>query len=156
MRLGSNRGASFAAARSVPTATQSISSFAGRQMTPSRPYLIRAIFEWIVDNSMTPYLLVDAEQPGVEVPRQHVQDGKIVLNVAPTAVNALDMGNDEIQFRARFSGQDTPLRVPVPSVLAIYARENGQGMAFADDGDGEPPEPTTPDKPKRPRLTVVK
>ncbi len=124
-------------------------------MTPSRPYLIRAIFEWIVDNDMTPYLLVDAEQPGVEVPTQYVQDGKIVLNVAPRAVNALDMGNDEIQFHARFSGHDTALRVPVPAVLAIYARENGQGMAFADDGDGEPPEPS-PDKPKRPSLKVVK
>jgi len=129
-------------------------------MNSSRPYLIRAIHEWIVDNGLTPYLLVNAELEGVVVPTQYVQEGRIVLNLAPRAVAGLALGNDLIEFHARFGGVETPLSVPVPAVMAIYAQENGQGMAFAEDdsgggGDGGD-EGSSPDKPKRPSLKVVK
>lgn len=125
-------------------------------MTPSRPYLIRALHQWIVDNGLTPYVLVDAEAEHVEVPSQYVQDGKIVLNVAPQAVSGLDLGNDWIQFHARFSGVEATVSIPVHAVLAIYARENGQGMVFGEDGGDEPPPEPSPDRPKRPSLKVVK
>lgn len=128
-------------------------------MTPSRPYLIRAIYDWVVDNGMTPYLLVNAEGDNVIVPAEHVQQGRIVLNVAPRAVSALDLGNDQIAFHARFSGADMAIHFPVSSVMAIYAQENGQGMAFTDNSDGDGgdgPSGTSPDKPKRPDLKVVK
>ena len=129
-------------------------------MTSSRPYLIRALYEWIVDNGLTPYLLVNAEMEGVVVPPQYIQQGRIVLNIAPRAVVGLEIGNETIGFHARFGGVDTALSIPVPAVLAIYAQENGQGMAFSEEGDGgdggdgggEP----SPDKPKRPSLKVVK
>lgn len=128
-------------------------------MTSSRPYLIRAIYDWVVDNSLTPYLLVNAESSGVVVPTEHVQQGKIVLNVAPRAVTALELGNDVIAFRARFSGVEMAVQFPVQAVLAIYAQENGQGMAFTDgdggDGDDDGPSGDS-DKPKRPALKVVK
>ncbi len=128
-------------------------------MTSSRPYLIRAIYDWIVDNDLTPHLLVDAGMPGTDVPRQYAQDGKIVLNIAPRAVRALDLGNQSVLFRARFGGSDTAITVPVGAVLAIYAQENGQGMAFETDAGGDaPPSGPTPDKDKasRPSLKVVK
>ena len=102
-------------------------------MTSSRPYLIRALYQWIVDNGMTPYILVDAEQPDVVVPDQYIQDGKIVLNIAPMAVQALVLGDGEVTFNARFSGKSMSQSIPVRAVLAIYARENGQGMMFGDD-----------------------
>ena len=127
-------------------------------MTSSRPYLIRALYEWIVDNDLTPYLLVDAALEGVEVPRQYVENGKIVLNVAPRAVQALDLGNEAVAFEARFSGQAQLLYIPTRAVLAIYARENGQGMMFSEDDDTPPsdsgPEGGKPDG--RPSLRVVK
>ena len=127
-------------------------------MTPSRPYLIRAIYDWVVDNGLTPYLLVNADDGDAMVPTEHVQQGRIVLNVAPRAVSGLDLGNDVIAFRARFSGVDMAIRFPVISVLAIYAQENGQGMAFAENGDGgdDGPSGSSPDEPKRPSLKVVK
>lgn len=110
-------------------------------MTPNKPYLIRAIHEWICDNGLTTHLAVHAEYPGVEVPRDFVtEDGQIVLNMAPRAVQNLVAGNDEISFSARFSGQPMQIRVPVAAVLAIYARENGQGMAFGPEQPPEPPE----------------
>jgi stringent starvation protein B len=109
-------------------------------MTSSRPYLIRAIYEWIADNDMTPHLLVDAA-PEVVVPREYVEAGRIVLNVAPMAVNALNIGNDEVTFSARFGGRPMNVIIPVDRVLAIYTRENGQGMMFAESGDGEDPPP---------------
>ena len=104
-------------------------------MTSSRPYLIRAIHEWIVDNFMTPYLLVDVESDGVDVPRQHGQNGKIVLNLSPQAIDGLMLGNDAVAFRARFGGISTDVYVPVDAVLAIYAKENGRGMVFTEDED---------------------
>lgn len=102
-------------------------------MTSHRPYLLRALYEWIADNGMTPHLLVDATRPNVQVPVHAVKDGKIVLNVAERAVSHLEMGNDLIRFSARFGGVSHPVSVPVQAVLAIYARETGQGMALPDD-----------------------
>lgn len=99
-------------------------------MTPSRPYLLRAFYEWLVDNELTPHLVVDAEQPDVDVPRQFVQDGQIVLNIAPAAVSGLQMTNDLVTFSARFSGAPHQLYVPMWAVKAIYARENGAGTVF--------------------------
>lgn len=124
-------------------------------MTSSRPYLLRAIYDWIVDNDLTPYLLVNAEQEGVEVPVQYVEKGKIVLNVSPRAVQALDLANERISFSARFAGRPMEVSVPISAALAIYAKENGQGMIFTDEDDGGEP-PPTPDKPNRPQLKVVK
>jgi stringent starvation protein B len=133
-------------------------------MTSTRPYLIRALYEWIEDNGLTPHILVDAESPGVEVPKQHVREGQIVLNINPAAVRDLRLGNESIEFNARFGGVARTVRIPVVAVLAIYARENGQGMAFGDEKGGEePPEPPDapqPDKPaaraRKPVLKIVK
>lgn len=99
-------------------------------MSSHRPYLLRALYEWIADNGLTPHLLVDAGLPNVQVPRHAVKDGRIVLNVAERAVAGLEMTNDLIRFSARFGGVSHTVSVPVPAVLAIYARENGQGMAL--------------------------
>ena len=99
-------------------------------MKPSRPYLVRAIYEWLVDNQATPYLLLDATATGVRVPVQFVKDGKIVLNIAPHAVKDLFIRNDGVTFSARFNGSPMMVEAPMPAVLAIYARENGQGMFF--------------------------
>jgi len=129
-------------------------------MTPSRPYLLRALYEWIDDNAMTPYILVDAGVAGTEVPQQFVQDGKIVLNIAPRAVQHLALGNESVSFQARFSGNPMQVSVPLQAVLAIYARENGRGMVFTEeDGQGDEPPPAGPPEPtppKRPSLKVVK
>ena len=134
-------------------------------MTSTRPYLIRALYEWIEDNGLTPHLLVNAESPGVEVPKQHVHEGRIVLNINAAAVRDLRLGNDWIEFNARFGGVARTVRIPLSAVLAIYARENGQGMAFSEEqGDEEPPPPSSspqPDKPasrseRLPTLKIVK
>lgn len=126
-------------------------------MTSSRPYLIRAIHEWIVDNGLTPYLIVDALVPGVEVPSQYVQQGRVVLDVSPRAVRGLRLENDWIEFNARFGGTPRSVRVPTQAIQAVYAKENGVGMAFQEQGPGDepPPEPSG-DKVPRPRLRVVK
>ncbi len=108
-------------------------------MKSSRPYLARALYEWLLDNELTPYLVVDATLPDVEVPRQFVQNGQIVLNVAPTAVRDLFMENQAISFNARFGGQPMQVMIPTPALIAIYARENGAGMVFGHEpelGDG--------------------
>jgi stringent starvation protein B len=102
-------------------------------MTSHRPYLLRALYEWIADNGMTPHLLVDATRPHVQVPTHAVKDGRIVLNVAERAVAGLQMTNEVIRFSARFGGVSHAVSVPVSAVLAIYARENGQGMALPED-----------------------
>jgi len=99
-------------------------------MTSTKPYLVRAFYEWILDNGTTPYLLVSTDIEGVEVPQQHVNNGQIVLNLSPTAIHGLNMDNEWISFSARFSGRAMDVFVPIPAILAIYARENGQGMAF--------------------------
>lgn len=125
-------------------------------MTSSRPYLIRALYEWIVDNDMTPHLLVDVGAPEVQVPLEYVEEGKIVLNVSPASVRELELGDEYIMFSARFSGRAMEIVVPVSAVDAIYARENGQGMAFPDEPEGDgPPEPPG-DTGGRPALKLVK
>lgn len=112
-------------------------------MTSSRPYMIRALYEWIVDNNNTPYLLVDAHGTDVLVPQEHVnKEGQIVLNVAPGAVQDLEIGNDRVSFSARFGGIPTDIYVPCISILGIYARENGQGMIFETESDGPPSPPS--------------
>lgn len=128
------------------------------EMSSNRPYLIRALWEWISDNGMTPHLLVNADHKGVEVPRQFVEDGRIVLNVSANAARNLELGNDYISFGARFSGTPMDVLVPVSAVLGIYARENGQGMLFPEDGEGPSPDgPEPPSLPEdRPTLKVVK
>ncbi len=102
-------------------------------MTSHRPYLLRALYEWIADNDMTPHLLVDATREGVQVPMHAVSEGKIVLNVAQQAVSGLEMTNDRIRFSARFGGVSQTVSVPVPAVVAIYARETGQGMVLPEE-----------------------
>ncbi len=104
-------------------------------MTSSRPYLIRALYEWIVDNGFTPYMLVDTSLEVVEVPRAFVENGRIILNISPEATHSLVLGNEAVTFNARFSGTAMDVHVPVVSVLAIYARENGQGMMFGEQDD---------------------
>jgi stringent starvation protein B len=111
-------------------------------MTSHRPYLLRALYAWIADNDMTPHLLVDAMRPGVQVPQSAVNDGKVVLNVAARAVSGLEMGNEAIAFTARFGGVSHPVWVPVTAVLAIYARETGQGMALPDEIGGATAHPS--------------
>jgi stringent starvation protein B len=125
-------------------------------MTPNRPYLIRAVNEWLLDNHCTPHLLVNAEAPGVDVPRQYIQDGKIVLNIGPNAVEGLRVTNEEVTFLARFSGVSQLVSLPISAVLAIYAKENGRGMMFGEEEGGGPGPDSPDDKPTRPPLKVVK
>jgi len=112
----------------------------GNKMHSSRPYLARALYEWLVDNELTPYLVVDATLPDVQVPRQFVQNGQIVLNVAPTAVRDLLIDNDAIGFNARFGGHPMQVMIPTPALIAIYARENGAGMVFGHEPELDAPE----------------
>ena len=130
---------------------------------PRRPYLLRAMYDWIVDCGQTPHVIVDAGREGVEVPRAYVKDGRIVLNLSTTATQTLQLGNDWLTFSARFAGVVHSVRVPVSAVLGVYARESGEGMVFPDEGPSTTPptEPSPPPAPeetasKRPRLTVVK
>ncbi len=122
-------------------------------MTSQRPYLLRAIYEWIVDNGMTPHVLVDARRPGVSVPPSTIRDGQVVLNIADRAVGQLRMDNDLIAFNARFGGVSHAVFVPIDAVLAIYARETGMGMALppdpevaesVEDADGDQQESSAP------------
>lgn len=148
-------------------------------MTTRRPYLIRAFNEWILDNDMTPYLSVDAEYEGTEVPMDYVIDGEVVLNISPNSVRHLELGQEFILFDARFSGRSYQVVIPVKSVLAIFAKENGEGMAFvydqkegaedmntqelliqtdfkADQDDDEPNDPPPTPPVGRPSLKIVK
>ncbi|MEO6172233.1 MAG: ClpXP protease specificity-enhancing factor [Arenimonas sp.] len=103
-------------------------------MTSNRPYLLRALYEWINENDMTAHLLVDATREGVQVPRHAVKDGRVVLNIAPRAVAHIDLNNREVRFMARFGGVSQSVIVPMAAILAIYALETGQGMMLPDDG----------------------
>ncbi len=114
------------------------------EVSSRRPYLLRAMHEWMTDNQQTPHLVVNALANGVEVPRQFVQDGKIVLNVSYHATNGLTMGNERVEFNARFGGQTHHVMVPIQAVLGIYARETGQGMIFSEEDAPEPTPPSTP------------
>lgn len=122
-------------------------------MTPSRPYFVRAIYEWLNDNLLTPYLLVDATRAGVQVPAAFVKDGRIVLNVAPGAVRDLLLRNEDVSFSARFGGVPMQVYVPMAAVLAIYSRENGQGMFF--DEEDYPAESAAPQPEAGPALASV-
>ena len=142
-------------------------------MTSSRPYLLRAFYEWIVDNNATPYVVVNADFPQVSVPREYVDNGRIVLNISPGAVRALLLANDHVEFNARFGGVPHDVYVPMRAVNAIYAKENGRGMVFKDDDEDTPPPEVPVDESSgskggssgkgkkgpnngRPKLTVVK
>jgi len=148
-------------------------------LTPSRPYLLRAYYEWLMDNHLTPHVVVDVNVQGTQVPLQYVKDGQIVLNIAASAVGGLQMGNDSVEFHARFGGVPQQVVLPMASIVAIYARENGAGTVFdmedaylleegeesflnvVEDSEPEADEKAdvsaTPDKAKRrPHLTLVK
>jgi len=129
-------------------------------MTSKRPYLIRALNEWLLDNGLTPYLLVNADHAQVLVPREFVEEGRIILNINPRAVSNLELGNEWISFSARFSGVTEEVVVPPSAVMGIYAKENGQGMLFSPEepetGDQPEDEPDPPRPGKRPSLKVIK
>lgn len=125
-------------------------------MTSNRPYLLRALYEWITDNELTPHVLIDAEVEGVDVPEHAIQKGKVVLNIASGATENLVLDNETINFKARFSGKPYQIWVPMDAVIAIYARENGQGMMFAQDDPTPPPVDGSDDPPPRSHLKVVK
>jgi stringent starvation protein B len=105
-------------------------------MTSNRPYLLRALYEWIIDNGMTPHLLVDAACKDTIVPRKFVEDNRIILNIHPQAVHHLELGNEKIVFSARFNGKPCRISIPVGAVIAIYARENGKGLIFPEEKHG--------------------
>ena len=134
------------------------------QVTPTRPYMTRAIYEWICDNQLVPYLMVDATWPNTIVPEQFIQDGKIVLNIAPHAVHGFAIENELIRFSARFGGVSRDLFIPMGSILGIYARENGQGLFFDPDeyakvdvqqDTAEPTQTTAPEEKKKPSLRLL-
>jgi stringent starvation protein B len=140
------------------------------QDSSQRPYLVRAMHEWMMDTGKTPHLIIDAVSPGVQVPVEHVQDGKIVLNCSYAAIKNLVLGNEEVEFEARFGGVPHLIRAPIDAVLGIYARETGEGMLFSEqeveagqsplldtdnDNDDDSPEPP-PVGPGRSHLRVVK
>ncbi len=132
-------------------------------MTSSRPYLLRALNEWILDNELTPHIVVDATQENVVVPTEYVEAGRIVLNLSPVAINGFEISSEYITFSARFSGKSLEIFVPVSAVLALYAKENGQGMVFNEEktniqAGAEKVKPIIPEKKKvsaRPSLKLV-
>jgi stringent starvation protein B len=132
-------------------------------MTSNRPYLLRALYDWIGDNGLTPHILVDAEAPGLRVPPGVARDGRVVLNIAARAVGKFEIDQDSMRFLARFGGVSQSVVVPITAIRAIYARENGQGMQFPPEPPGEDP-PAPPDTPpsapedggRRNHLRVVK
>jgi stringent starvation protein B len=130
-------------------------------MTPSRPYLLRGLFEWIKDNAKTPYIVVDADMPDVHVPQEYVNDGRIIFNISPDAVDDLMIDNIALKFYASFSGISRHVSVPIAAIQAVYAQENGAGMVFGEEPGGELP----PDNSKfgvktasakKPHLKIVK
>jgi stringent starvation protein B len=131
-------------------------------MTPHKPYLIRGLYQWLLDNQVTPYLLADTSSDDVLVPRGVANDGKVVLNLAPSAIQDLQMTNDYLSFSARFNGVAQDVYCPMPSILAIYAQENGEGMMFSAESEGsqspdtEALENRQSKKPSKPGLKVVK
>src|SRR5690242_9735794 len=130
-------------------------------MLPRKPYFLRAMHQWISDSGATPYVVVDANLEGVEIPPGYAQDGKIVLNLSYAATQHLDIGAVWLEFDARFGGISRHVRVPLAAVLAVYASENGQGMLFDAEEEAAAAvpaagEPTKPDGPKKPTLKVIK
>ena len=137
-------------------------------MISSRPYLLRAFYDWIVDNHLTPYLVVNAEWPGVKIPQDYVENGRIVLNIDPEAVRGLKIANKRVTFNAQFGGVPFDIDVPMRAAAAIYAKENGKGMVFKDDEEDEDDDDGAPTPSSstaggkrgsgkdRPKLTIVK
>ena len=123
-------------------------------MTSLKPYLIRSLYDWIIDNKLTPHILVDATHPHAALPEGYIEDNRIVLNIRPEAIQDLTLGNTTIEFNARFNGQPTHIQAPVTAVMAIYAKENGKGMVFDQEDEDKTPPPE--DNPSRPHLRVVK
>ena len=130
-------------------------------MISSKPYLFRAIYQWLLDSELTPYVMVDAQVPNVEVPEDYIEDGQIILDMTPSAIIDLEMGNEHVEFKARFSGVTRHIILPMSAILALYAYENGRGMVFTDeeeddnlppDGDDDDGQPTG----GKPHLRVVK
>lgn len=121
----------------------------------TKPYLIRAIYEWCVDNGLTPHLSVAVDQ-NTKVPMEFVKEGKIVLNLSAGATRHLTMDNEWVQFSARFGGVSRELQIPIAAVIGIFARENNEGLGFAPDASTDLPDPTEPPKSSRPRLQIVK
>ena len=123
-------------------------------ITPTRPYMVRALYQWIEDNALTPYLMVDATVENVQVPVQHVQDGRIVLNIASRATGNMSMENDFIYFSARFGGVSQDIWIPITAVMGIYAKENQQGMFFdPTEYDNYTPETDTASSPSKSAAT---
>lgn len=132
-------------------------------MTSNRPYLLRALYEWMIDNALTPHLLVDARAQLVKVPQQYIENDRIVLNITPTAVRDLEIGNEFLTFNARFAGKAQQVVVPIVAVMAVYAKENGEGMVFPEDeratdrqGDTAQGTKTPVGGSARPELKIVK
>ena len=133
------------------------------KMTSNPPYLLKAMYDWLVDNDCTPHIVVNTNQPGVSVPQQYVENGQIVLNIAPRAVHQFAMDLEAVAFNTRFGGVPTEICIPVRAILGIYARENHQGMMFsleepAPEGKGpdDDPDPPSPPKGGKPSLKVIK
>ncbi|MDN3653539.1 ClpXP protease specificity-enhancing factor [Thalassotalea ponticola] len=134
-----------------------------QEMTSNKPYLIRAFYDWILDNELTPYIVVDCNYPNVMVPQGYADDGQIVLNIAPASVGSISLTGEVIEFTARFGGKVEHLYVPHQAVAAIYARENGVGSSFvvdypelADSGEEVDSEPKRPETKGKPSLSIVK
>ena len=131
------------------------------EILTKRPYLIRAIFDWALDNGLTPHVLVNTTVAGVKIPAGHAPEGKITLNIHPQAVQGLELGKEWIMFSARFSGRRFGVEIPAAAVMAIFARENGQGFVFQEETETspespEPPPSATPPSRKGPALKIVK
>ncbi|HAO25064.1 MULTISPECIES: ClpXP protease specificity-enhancing factor [unclassified Methylophaga] len=129
-------------------------------MSSQKPYLIRAIYQWLLDNQSTPYLLVNTNHEGVVVPEQYIRDARIVLNLAPDAISGLNMDNEWVSFSARFSGKAMDLFIPVIAIQAIYGKENNEGMFFPEEENPTPPTPPSVEPTKttngKPSLKLVK
>ncbi|WP_406665908.1 ClpXP protease specificity-enhancing factor [Gallaecimonas sp. GXIMD1310] len=139
-----------------------------RPLSPSRPHLLRAFYEWLLENELTPHLVADTGIAGVDVPMEFARDGQIVLNIAPGAVGGLQLGNHDVTFNARFGGVPRRVYLPMTAIVAIYARENGAGTTFEDEPyyaalreglieeDGGPDDEPPPPAKKAPFLKVIK
>jgi len=131
-------------------------------MTPNRAYLLRAFYEWIIDNECTPYVIINANYPGTAIPHEYAHEGRIVLDISPLAVKSLNISNEYLEFNARFNGASRLISAPIAAVMAIYAQENGHGTVFNDDAQfpsttstAEQETKPVPEK-KRPALKIVK
>jgi stringent starvation protein B len=125
-------------------------------LRPLRPYLVRAIIDWVVDNSQTPHLVLDCAIDGVDAPRERAQEGKLVLNVSANATRNLAIGNDWLTVDCRFGGRPVHVRAPMGAVVGVYAKESGIGMAFEAESPTEPQQPPSEPKPAGPTLKLVK